>query len=34
MSDVARYYKNAKDEVEKVVYPSGIEVKAVYGPAD
>ena len=34
MSDVARYFKNQKDEVEKVVYPSGIEVKPVYGPED
>ncbi len=34
MSDVARYIKNEKGEVVQVIYPSGIEVKAVYGPED
>ncbi len=34
MSDVARYIHNDKGEVTEVIYPSGIEVKAVYGPED
>jgi len=34
MSDVARYIHNDKGEVTEVIYPSGIEVKAVYGPQD
>ncbi len=34
MSDVARYITNEKGEVTNVIYPSGIEVKAVYGPED
>ncbi len=31
---VAKYIKNEKDAVEKVIYQSGIEVKPVYGPED
>ncbi|AFM24541.1 acyl-CoA mutase large subunit family protein [Desulfomonile tiedjei] len=31
---VAKYIKNEKDAVEKVIYQSGIEVKPVYGPQD
>ncbi len=31
---VARYFKNDKDAVEKVVLQSGIEVKQSYGPED
>ncbi|MBU0515713.1 MAG: methylmalonyl-CoA mutase [Proteobacteria bacterium] len=31
---VARYYKNDKDAIEKVVLPSGIEIKPHYGPRD
>jgi len=31
---VAKYIKNEKDAVEKVIYQSGITVKPVYGPQD
>ena len=31
---VAKYIKNEKDAIEKVIYQSGIEVKPVYGPED
>jgi methylmalonyl-CoA mutase N-terminal domain/subunit len=31
---VAKYIKNEKDGIEKVIYQSGIEVKPVYGPQD
>ncbi len=31
---VAKYIKNEKDAVEKVIYQSGIQVKPVYGPQD
>ena len=31
---VAKYIKNEKDAIEKVIYQSGIEVKPVYGPQD
>lgn len=31
---VARYIKNEKDQVQEVIYQSGIKVKPVYGPED
>ena len=34
MPDVARYIKDEKGRISNVIYPSGIEVKAVYGPED
>jgi methylmalonyl-CoA mutase N-terminal domain/subunit len=34
MPDVARYTRDQKDRITKVVYPSGIEIKAKYGPED